>query len=143
MGRSVSYLNHATIVTYCSPEFVDFDKPEEEQIGYFDWDEFRDDLENQLIEAFPSLSSCKRWEGREDRIFLENNLVEIGIAEYCGLVSVSIRPLQSDGYYSSQGIAENWVNRISKRFKEIVNAYNGLTLIGRASNGEAFYQRAQ
>lgn len=138
MGRSVDYLSNAAIVAYCSPEFME--DGQDESSGYFDWDEFKEDLISQLQQAFPSLEEVdNRWCGRETSIILENGLVEIGLSEYCGLVSVSIRPnlaLDPPPY----DLANRWINRIKPKFLGIVKIYNGLTSIGRFSNGEQVFE---
>jgi len=141
MGRSVDYLSNASLVAYCNPSFMeDTEDGSEEPSGYFDWQEFRDDIEGQLKEAFPSLSDVKnRWCGRETRIILENNLVEIGISEYCGLVSISILPNNSLDLIPYD-LANYWINRIKSRLLSIVKVYNGINRVGTFSNGEGVYE---
>ena len=132
MSRSVDYLTGAEAVAY-----IDAGELEDE----LDWDMFKEDIEQQLISMFPSLDTCDRWDGRETHIFLENDHAEIGISEYCGLVSVSVRAKDdNEGYgYDRTGLAQKWVERVKDKFLTI----GTLNRVGTFSNGEAVFERKE
>jgi hypothetical protein len=93
---------------------------------------------------YPSLDKCDRWEHREDHIILESSLVEISIAEYCGLTSLSIRPhrdIENSYYDSDKGklnLAVRWINQV---WPKIDSRFAQARKIGTFGNGEAVYQR--
>ena len=132
MGRSVDYLSNASRIYY-----VPFECEEGEED--FAWDDFEDNLTYGLKTKFKSLDKCKKWDGRETRIFLENNLAEVGISEYCGLVSISIRP--KDGVES---LGENWIDKISTNFEQVIKENCGETYrkVGSFSNGEGVFEKS-
>ena len=131
MGRSVSYLSRSQKVVYIPFEVENVEESE------FEWDFFYEDLIDVLCEKYPSLNVVRnKWDGRETRIILANDLCEIGLSEFCGLVSVSIRVNE---YYEFYNIAENWINRIN--FEKVLNErFNTLRKIGTFSNGESIYE---
>lgn len=133
MSRSVDYLTGAQIVVYKSVH----DLPDDE----WAFSDFLEDIEYQLIEMIPSLSSVKDcWDGRETHIILENGLCEIGVSEYMGLVSISIRPKEEGNDYSNiTGIATKWIESIRPKFEKI----GDLVKIGTFSNGEAMFRRVE
>lgn len=130
MSRSVDYLRNASLVAYLSAH---------ELQDELDWEMFVEDIKEQIKSFAPSFTECDSWDGNETHIILENELAEIGIAEYCGLVSVSIRPKESEGYYDEYdktGLAENFIERIKPKFEKLGN----LTKVGTFSNGEAIFE---
>ena len=129
MGRSVDYLNNAHKVFYTS-----FDGEEQ-----YEWEDFFDNIQYGLKSKFPSLENCNKWDGRETKIFLENNLAEIGISEYCGLVSISIRAKEG-----KESIGENWIDKISSNFEKTIRENCGETYrkIGSFSNGEGVFEKS-
>lgn len=131
MGRSVDYLNNASEVIYC---YID----SEDEYAFED---FYYNLTNDLLDKYHLLDTCERWDGKETKIFLESKLVEIGISEYCGLVSVSIRPNQYRG--ANDYLAENWIAKTEAGFRKICANYSEtLRKIGTFSNGESIYEKA-
>ena len=133
MGRSVDYLSNATKVWYCNPTPMEFHE---------DWEDFMDNLIESLTYAFPSLHepSRDRWDGRETKIILENANVEFGLSEYCGLVSLSVRPREDMDTWTP-ALAERWINQVTHKITEVIKAYNGLKRVGGFSNGESIYQK--
>lgn len=131
MGRSVDYLSNASAVIYCH-----IDSEYE-----YAFDDFFDNIKTQLQDKYSSLDTCERWDGRETKIFLENNLAEIGISEYCGLISISIRANQCTG--ANESLAENWIAKTEKGIRKICSEYSQtLRKIGTFSNGESIYEKA-
>lgn len=134
MSRSVNYLDGADQVIYLSAHEVEDE---------FDWDLFQENIVEGLKAEFPSLEDADGWDNRETRIVLENRLAEIGISEYCGLVSVSIRAKYQDGNdYAEEAslapLAAAWVSRIGDRFGK----FGDLRKVGTFSNGEAIFESA-
>ena len=78
--------------------------------------------------------SQSRYTGRETKIFLRNRLVEFGISEYCGLVSVSVR-VYDDGM---KGLAENWVDKNWSKIESVIGA--NVRKVGTFSNGCGVYE---
>jgi len=115
MSRSVDYLTNASLIAY---RYIDNET---------EWDFLEDDIVDFLMEKFPSLIKCQRWDGREVKIILENQFTEIGISEYNGIVSISIRPTTSLG--------ENWINKIKETFLKVGTMNHMATF----SNGEAMF----
>lgn len=109
-----------------------------------DWDWFIEGLVYQFTTKYPSLTQCDRWEGREDYIFLENELIEVGVAEYCGLASISVRPIDNEERYYTQGEAgkANLANRMAGYVAKWMDATIGdSSKVGTFSNGESVYEK--
>lgn len=137
MGRSVSVPSGASQTVY-----IELDQDEDF------WEDFIDGLKYTICKHWPSFDDCDRWTEREAHAILENGHADIVVCEYCGLVSVSLVPVDGHygrgGYYDGLGDLHNhWVNQIGDRFAEVLNeTYNGLNRIGTMSNGVSVYQRA-
>lgn len=130
MGRSVSYLGDATYIAY-------FDVSCDCEDGScYHWEDFTEDITDQLQDKFQSLEECDRWEGNEDHIILENTFVEIGISEYCGLASVSVR-VHEDIDEGRRGLAERFIGAVETKLKDM----SQLKKVGTFSNGEGVYER--
>lgn len=109
--------------------------------GQSDWDFFTEDLHERLTNKYPSLSSCDEWLHREDHAILENDLVYVGISEYCGLVSLWVTPKAHfvDCYdKDTTALAVSWCNRIKEGF---LNEFSDLKKVGCFSNGECVFER--
>lgn len=136
MGRSVSTLRNADDVAYIKlPDGMD----------QWDWQDFMDNVRGILSRNYPSLDECNRWEGREDHIFMENRLCEIAASEYCGLVAISIRAKEGEGYYRepSRAMGERWVRQVFPKMEKALHVLGtGLYMAGRFSNGEAVFTKA-
>jgi len=109
-----------------------------------DFKDRRDDYAQQLCEAFPSVSLDDDWIGREDQVVASNRYAKFGVSEYCGLVALWCVPREAD-YYSDpgfEGLRDRWVNSIGSKFERVVKGCFGIGLshVGTASNGEAFFQ---
>ena len=161
MGRSVDYLSNANGVTYFdvssmgmqypyNSETDEYDEEGEleydEFMGREDWDTFVSEIQSTLIKKYPSLETVKnRWDGRETSIILENTFCEIGISEYCGLASLSIRQ-KDDNYYLNEDLAAHWVDQVWDNMVKILRKefsyYTNLYKQGTFSNGEGVYAKA-
>lgn len=128
-----------TFEEYCEEYIYHHHEPD-----LFEWNMFMEYLTETLQELFPSLDTCKRWDGGETQIFLENKLVEIGISEYCGLVSVSVRPSERYDGDNIEGLAINWIDKVWDKVDAKLKD-NGTTVIrkvGTFSNGEGVFEKA-
>jgi hypothetical protein len=126
MGRSVDYLSRAHKVLFLHPELGE---------GSWAWDDFMEDVTNLLQGSFPSLNESEDYDGGEVRIFLRNRRAEFGVSEYCGLVSISARPLECN-----QALGERWLDSIWPKVTELMAPWTPLRKIGTFSNGEGVYE---
>jgi len=135
MGRSVSYPSGSILKEYIDTSSIEDD---------FEWAEFKDDLKSTLMSKYKSLSPCESntWAGNEDLALLENDLVYIGISDYCGLSCVWVIP--KNYYEEYEGLALNWCHMIEKSLFKLLNAnYSTLFRIGGFSDGTSVYQRRE
>jgi hypothetical protein len=125
MGRSVSIPRGAQVVAFSYIEYED---------EHDDWsyDDFVENAKCAIKEIAPSMSPDSGWIDREGRIIASNNFVKMVISEYCGLVSLALVPEEDNA------LAAHWCNQIEPKF---MASFSELRLIGRASNGEAFFER--
>jgi hypothetical protein len=133
MGRSVSTPHNATVVAY---SWVEAEGDDEYASGDA-FDSMVEGLQEYAPTLWPSLRKCAEntWLGREDHALLENDLCYMGISEYCGCVAFWIVPKDDDEIVS---LAERWVSQIEPKF---LKTWGRMTSIGRASNGEQFFQK--
>jgi hypothetical protein len=152
MGRSVDYLNRSERVNY-------FDWPilsvyDEETDRDVETDEYEDasivieDIQEYIRSIFPGFDPCSRWDGRETHIILEGYGLEIGLSEYCGLASLSVRvdegPLEysedDEAYETDRQKALNWIN---ENWDEATKYWNKYRKIGTFSNGEGVFEKVK
>lgn len=162
MGRSVDRISDATVVAYQS-----FGPDEEHYRAMFDdmywmdkgdfsdwmwslWNEedaalefawILDDIFSTLEENWPSFEKTDEWIG-EVHVIAQNSHSVVGVAEYNGLMSVSLAPrYDRDTYFrDDNALGEEWRKSISEKFLTIFGEYEK---IGTASNGESFYQKRE
>jgi len=129
MGRSVSYLSNAEYKIFF--EFPDGDEDS--------WTDLIEDIKHAVTKVAPSLQKVRdMWDGRETRVILANNHAEVGLSEYCGLVSLSIRVSK---YSNLESLSRNWINQMWKPMV-IRLMHNGIKFYnkdGSFSNGEGVY----
>ena len=149
MGRSVDYLRNAEFKIFTPFEYhecndecgEDCDKLYPSDMA---WDDLVYSVLTALKEVAPSLyePSPKRWDGNETLIILENSHAEIGISEYCGLVSLSIRVNETNQYYTgNNSLSLNWIRKMWQPMV-IAMMKNGVNMYGKQgtfSNGEGVY----
>lgn len=170
MGRSVSYANRSEHIAYshiecdayycshCGETFNEYGQQDEEdccphcaasadecspQDPSDDWDWYCEDFQREMKRAFPSLSECDEWVGREDRALLENRFCRIGVSEYCGLVSMWVQPKDDDWRDDDKvGMRDHWISQIGPKFYKVAGKCFGTALrrLGTFSNGEGVYQ---
>ena len=130
MGRSVAYINNSMHEIYVDVSAFD----------EFDWDDWKDNIIHTLKAKFPSLRECtNEWDGREVSIILDNSHCEIGVAEYSGLASISIRVRWDD--YSNQSLAQNWIDTVWNKMEDLIETCSGKVYVkgGSFSNGEGIF----
>jgi len=152
MGRSVDYLNHAEYVIYFTADWINAE--EDNYLNELNWDDFISNLSCEIRNKLKSYSKENKWDGRETKIFLENNLCEIGISEYCGLYSLSIRVKEYDWQgcqLPTIGLAKNHAEQIRNTLEKCLvdSGAELLNRIGTFSNGcgvfkkqEGYYENA-
>jgi hypothetical protein len=146
MGRSVDYLNHALYVVYIDIDCPDQVQDEDELIDTddFHWHCFVYDVIEYLPAGIKSLDDIRkkhRWDGNETRIIFENKHCEIGLSEYCGIASISIRDKDNSDH---PGLAIAWVHKVWPRIiRNLHEAFGENVLVkqGTFSNGESVYAR--
>ena len=177
MGRSVSTPNNTVLVEYlhltqerywCPDCGNVFDDPAlteqacghthyvcphcgsmdfQEQDSQLLFDDFAEDLETLLKEAFPSLNPDEKWLGREDKAILENAYAYFGWSEYCGLVAVWVAAKEPDYRASSawEAMQDRWIKSIEKRFAKTAAKAWGVPLakVGTFSNGGSVFQKKE
>lgn len=127
MGRSVMVPTDAIVTAFIQ-------LPDDSV--HFDWEEFVENLRDVVRRRYPSFEHADRWAGRECLVIAENEHAGVAIADYCGLVSVSLAGRNPFG--------RAWACRIGPGFRATIEkAYAGHALrrVATASNGESFYQR--
>lgn len=137
MGRSVSYLNHAEYVIYFTAEWI--------KEG-FEWDDFKSNLISNIKGKLKSYSETDSWDDRETHIFLDNNLCEIALAEYCDLFSLSIRVKEhyTCDYPYKQAFGERHAKQIKGALEKALTDAGAdlLNRIGTFSTGTGLFTRA-
>ena len=148
MSRSVDYLKNASKVSYFqwpliesyNDEIDEFEQTDE----YEDSDIVKDDIQESILSEFPEFERSKKWDGRETSIILSGYCTEIGLSEYCGLATLSIRIdenelayYQEDEYQEQYDKVELWIN---ENWDRISAGYNQYNKVGTFSNGESVYE---
>lgn len=141
MGRSVDYPSNAEFTLYLEGPYSD-----DPVFAQEDWEDWKDWLAERLEQDFPSLSECDEWEGHECHAFLENSFGKFFLAEYCGLVSLSFKldDLAENVYYDAPdttGLGRRWAAQAEAKLRGNMSSFL-FNSIGRASNGEQFFERA-
>ena len=150
MGRSVDYLNRSERVNYFDwPTLSVYDEETDRDV---ETDELEDaqyvieHIQEYIRSIFPGFDPCSRWDGNETHIILEGYGLEIGLSEYCGLASLSVRvdegPLEysedDEAYETDKKKAINWIN---ENWDEATKYWNQYAKIGTFSNGEGVYEK--
>ena len=150
MGRSVDYLNRAERVNYFDwPLIWAYDEDTDQDIETDElWDarEVIEDIQCSIIERYPEFSRCKDWDGRETQIILEGYGVQIGLSEYCGLATLSVRVNEDEIDYCEadeviEAQKEGVLNWIHANWDDVSQYWNRYRKIGTFSNGESVYEK--
>jgi hypothetical protein len=134
VGRSVSYANGSEVILY-----THFNYDEDEFVNELNWEDSIGNLVYGVKRKFKSFDTCDEWLGREDKAILENSLAYIGVSEYCGLVSVWVKPKDDETY----NLGVNFAHKIRKNLEKIVENSFGVRLVkvGHFSNGECLFEK--
>lgn len=138
MGRSVNYARNSSAVAYI---YLERDETED---AYFEYENFMEDIKNILTGKYPTLRECNYWEGKEVHFILENGLFKFAVSEYCGLVSVSLVPVDRED--SSNNLCEALAKKVAPHFLKLMEKSYGencLRKLGSFSNGEGVFERAK
>jgi hypothetical protein len=150
MGRSVDYLNRALHVSYFEWPLIEFyneitdeyEKTDEYEEYYF----VKENIQESVISEFPQYDYCDKYDGRETAIILKGYGTEIGLSQYCGLATLSIRIDENELDYSNYDEQEYneqydkieaWIN---ENWAKISQGYDQYRKIGTFSNGEAVFE---
>lgn len=150
MGRSVSYLRNAEKVNYFN--WPTLEAYNDETNEYQETDEYEDadwvieNIQETFIYKFPEFDRANDWDGREDHIILKGYGVEIGLSEYCGLASLSVRINEKEleycdtdqEYQEARDQALSWIN---DHWDEASKHWNLYRKIGSFSNGEGVFEK--
>lgn len=144
MGRSVSYLSRAQRVVYFEWPKVEVYDEETEEFSASDTLEESDivveDIQEVIKSEFPEFDNAKRYDGDETLIILEGYGTQIGLSEYCGLASLSIRVDSFIFHFKGEEDIEKIVEWINENWEKVSNPWNKLQKLGTFSNGEGIYQ---
>lgn len=126
MGRSVNYLRNSFDVVFFSNH--------EEENEYI-----IEDIQQSIISEYPEFWEVSEWENNEVHIILQSHTVEVGISEYCGLFSLSIRIRDEVNLEEEE---EHEVNEwLTIHASKLLKPYNEMRKIGTFSNGESIYNK--
>lgn len=111
-----------------------------------DWYDFIANLTCSIRGAFPTLQECDKWHDREDHVMLENGFIEVGVSEYCGLVSVWAIPQEVEEDKLDLRERAEYAATMGRIGDVIVKALRDLgqpvlRKVGSFSNGEGVYER--
>ena len=140
MSRSVSYANGSEVVLYSYLEVGSDDYPDD-----FAYEDAIEALRYGLKKAFPTMEDCEEWLGREDLAIAENRFVYVGVSEYCGLVSIWVKPKEDDYLPYVGNFAPTYALGLENKLKDVVRGAFGMRLnkVGAFSNGEALFEPAR
>jgi len=150
MGRSVNCLSNAEYVIYFSADWINLDEEGEydEYQSMHNWEDFMINLNFSICNKLKSYYEVEKWDNNETKIFLKNELAEIGISEYCGLYSLSIRARDDEFYYNAdnikEGIAKHHCQQVRKTLEKALTD-SGATILNRLgtfSNGCGVFEKA-
>lgn len=111
--------------SYCEGQAID------------DWEDWESWLSESLTDVMPSLTTCDKWLGREDRAILENDFVHIGLSEYCGVACLWMVPKDLHDTPQLTSLQAQWIITACDRIEEL----GQLRKLGTFSNGEAIFER--
>ncbi|KKN69805.1 hypothetical protein LCGC14_0437510 [marine sediment metagenome] len=133
MGRSVETIGD-NIVYFDTSEFCE---------DNIDWEDLCDNIICALTSQYKSfISTPNQWAKcpyRENKILLENDHVQISIAEYCGCGAVSVFVRDNTEYPE---LAEHWLLQIWDTISEIIGQFVlRLNRLGTFSNGCGVFEQ--
>lgn len=137
MGRSVSYLRGARRIAYFEwPTWETEDGGTEYEDHVFVVDDIRENIKAEL----PEYGNEQKWDGRETSIILSGYGTEIGLSEYCGLTSLSVRVNTEEVEGEEIEKVEKWID---DNWDKISRFYDEYAKVGSFSNGESVFEKKQ
>jgi hypothetical protein len=137
MGRSVDYLRGARRIAY-------FDWPKwETEEGEFEYEAHVfvvDDIRENIKAELPEFGNEQKWDGRETSIILSGYGTEIGLSEYCGVCSLSIRVNTDEVEGEDIEKVEKWID---ENWAKVSRFYDEYVKVGTFSNGEGVFESKQ
>lgn len=160
MGRSVMTHPEAVDTAYrtlepmhicpeCENETTDFECCGIELDPYgedarFEFEDLVYCVRDEFKRRFPSMRDEDRWAHGcgamgELHCIVANDLCDVYISEYCGLVAISVVPT-GESYYTEDttGLARSWTENHAIKALDI---FSDLRKMGTFSNGESVFQR--
>jgi hypothetical protein len=137
MGRSVDYLRGARRIAYFDwPSWEDYDGDIQHEDHVFVVDDIRESIKAEL----PEFGNEQKWDGRETSIILSGYGTEIGLSEYGGLTSLSIRVNTDEVEGEDIEKVEKWID---ENWEKISRFYDEYLKVGTFSNGEGVFESKQ
>lgn len=150
MGRSVETPTDATTIFFHHWDI----EPEDYDIAEELFADLIDTIRETIKQPFPSFDAVNTgyrsaWgtHYRETSVILENGHAFVTIAEYCGLVAVSLvpKPTDYDWFHTTDPesyLHEHWCNQIADKFMDSLSRCFGgrLRHVATFSNGEAVFE---
>lgn len=122
MSRGVSYATGSCAVTYYDVSWMgqldngDFDS----DLNHIHFYDFLGYLKENLKKEYPSLVDCDEWLSNEDHVILENYFVQVGVSEYCGMLSLwMVEQDMNQGYQGEEALynlQRRWISKVSDGF---------------------------
>lgn len=103
MGRTVSVPTAARAVVFKYLE----DEPHDVHSAAERYEHEVAKIRAQALHRWPSMISCATWIGIEDYAIAENTYAQVGVSEYCGLLSIWLLPRNAPDDLDRQQVA-NW-----------------------------------
>lgn len=123
----------------CGADLFDFTG----EVARDEFDYLVDWIREEFTTAFPSMAECDRWArgcGAMDelRCIVANELCDVYVSEYCGMVAISVVPTGCDDCWdNTTGIARHWCATYAA---DVLDRFNEYRRIGTFSNGESVYE---
>lgn len=133
MGRSVRIPRTARTTVHLWTNWQDIE-----------FGEFIAELQDVLQSKFPSLLPANQWRNKEEHTILANDLCEVVVCEYMGMVSVSLCRLDYPAV--PVAMADFWMDQVSKTFRAAVRQSNHgdcYDKLGTMGNGVAVFQKIE
>lgn len=133
MGRSIETVGENVIYFDC----CDYEE--------FEFDDLIAGLTYGLMAKYDSFDEPRRsfvsYPYRENRILVENYLVQVSISEYCGCGAISVFVSKDLDYRIPEVLAEHWLAQVFPGIAKIVSEYvKVIRRVGRFSNGISVYE---
>ena len=152
MGRSVATVRGSTTIAYVDQSELGYVYDEEtntvtdeydECQGQFEWECYEDNVVEQICDKWKSMEDVREdneWHGNECKVIARNNLCDITISSYCGLVALCLVPRTDDHEDGTGNLCESFARRIAPNFDKMFGEINR---VGGFSDGTSVYERKE